>query len=123
MNIRRDQRLVLQNMSWLDRAVRFVIGIVMLFLPLVWLMETTNEATWHVYSIIASIYPLLSSILGIDPIYKMFKFRSCGTSKENACGTFPFQVASIFNKKPVPKTHKEHSLEASEFKDSARSTS
>lgn len=121
MTVRNDQKKVLQNLSWVDRSVRFVIGLALLFVPMLMLTMSSQEASWHIGAFIVSFYPILTALIGWDPVYQLFKVRSCGDSKENSCGTFPFQVASAMHKNPKPKSDLEHSLETSEMDNSAKS--
>lgn len=98
-------------MGWLDRVLRVLAGIAMLGYP-VFLLQTSESvpAQWPFYSMILSIYPWLTGIIGVDPIYKMFGIRTCDNAGRNACGTFPYEIDSALGNKPIPKSDEEHSL-------------
>lgn len=110
----REKLRVPQNLGWMDRVIRILVGSVMLLYPvyLVLITEST-QAQWPFYSMLLSIYPWLTGIVGYDPIYKLFSFRTCNTSGTNPCGTFPYEVDAALGNKPIPKSDIEHSLEQS----------
>jgi hypothetical protein len=87
------------------------------------LNKTNQEATWHIWAFVLSTYPILTGVLGWDPLYQMFKVKTCGTSKRNACGTFPYQIMSAIGYKAHPKSHLEHSAETTRFDSPAESKS
>ena len=87
-----------QNMGWADRVLRFVIGLALIVYALV-MMETRDEIGGYAYVFYFSIYPMLTAILGWDPLYRLFQARSCNDSGRNACGTFPFEVEASLGKK------------------------
>ena len=112
MNALREKLRVMQNLGWLDRVLRELAGAVMLGYP-VFLIMTNDEvqSPWVWYSMLLSIYPWLTGILGFDPIYAQFAVRSCDTSGTNPCGTFPYEVDAALGRKPIPNSNIEHSLE------------
>lgn len=90
---------VIQNLGWLDRVLRFCVGAVLLALPCFLIISGTMEVTWYlVGAMLVSVYPLLTSFIGIDEIYRFFNVKSCGTSPGNRCGTFPDEIHSAFGK-------------------------
>lgn len=82
---------VVQNLGWLDRAFRFVGAFILLGYPLYATGDGTMS-TFHVVLMLISIYPLVTAILGWDPLYSAVGLRSCDTSKRNRCGSFPYEV-------------------------------
>jgi len=103
-----------QNLGMLDRVMRVIIGTVMLAVP--YYLITQEGATvqaWHSWTMVLSVYPFLSGILGADPIYNMMGKKSCDLSDRNRCGSFPFQVDAFMGHKPIPEDDYEHTLEHS----------
>lgn len=103
----------IQNMGWLDRALRFLIGIALIVYVL---MIVSNNSTLgnYIYLPIIAIYPLMTAILGWDPLYHLGHVRSCQTDGHNACGSFPYEVASAVGKKPECHDGYDCSLTSSE---------
>ena len=105
---------VMQNLGWFDRVLRFVLGSVLLALPCYLIISGSHEVTWYLMgTILLSVYPLLTSIIGVDQIYNFFNMKSCGTSSRNQCGTFPFEIDAALGNNPIPDSDIEHSLEHS----------
>lgn len=105
---------VIQNLGWLDRVLRFVTGVVLLAIPCFLILSGAMETTWYlVASMLLSVYPLMTSIIGVDQVYKFLGVKSCGTSDRNQCGTFPYEVDAALGRKPIPDSDVEHSLERS----------
>jgi hypothetical protein len=110
MELLRKKLRVIQNMGWLDRVLRVLVGMVMLGYPIFLLVTTETIPQWPFYSMILSIYPWLTGIIGVDPIYRMFDTRTCDIAGRNACGTFPFEVDAALGNNPIPKNDGDHSL-------------
>ncbi len=110
----RTQLGVIQNMGWLDRVIRVLVGTAMLIYP-VFLMLTndTVQPPWLLYSMLLSVYPWLTGIIGFDPVYKQFVVRTCDTSDRNPCGTFPYELDAALGRHPIPNSEVERSLERS----------
>jgi hypothetical protein len=104
---------VIQNMGWLDRVLRAVAGAALLAFAMTAMMASNENLTWALYAVLASVYPLLTAIVGWDPIYEMMTVRTCGMSDRNPCGTFPFEVDAALGHRPIPRSDIEHSLENS----------
>jgi len=100
-----------QNLGLWDRVLRVIVGCVMLAVPYYSLtqMNTTTEM-WQSVMIIMSIYPWLSGILGTDPVYRLFKVKSCDLSSRNRCGSFPFQIDAFLGRNPIPEDDYEHTM-------------
>ena len=105
---------VAQNLSLLDRLFRFVIGIGLIAVAAVTLI-TGSAVTWQGFAILLSIYPLMTGMLGVDPVYSLFNKKTCGINDRNQCGTIPYQVDAAMGHHPVPDKGYEydHSLGAS----------
>lgn len=109
-----------QNLGFLDRTVRFVIGAAMLAVP--YFMLTQQGAVvepWQAWLMVLSVYPCLTGILGIDPIYRVFGKKSCDLSNRNRCGSYPFQVDALIGRDPQPEDDYEHTLEHSRHRKAA----
>lgn len=105
---------VIQNLGWLDRVLRFTIGVVLLAMPCFLILSGAMETTWYlVGSMLLSVYPLMTSIIGVDQFYRFMGVKSCGTSDRNQCGTFPYEIDAALGHKPIPDSDVEHSLERS----------
>lgn len=118
-------RLIPQNMGWLDRLLRFIVGTTMLAVPFTilvlsmdpeWLGKGHEVSNWVYYTPLISIYFFMTAILGADPVYALLRIRSCGNNPRNPCGTFPFEVDAALGNKPIPDSDIEHSLAASHHK-------
>ena len=86
-----------QNLGWLDRTVRLIIGAALIAVVLFELGQG-NTLGWQAYLPIVAIYPLLSGMLGWDPLYATGHVKSCDTSSRNKCGTYLFEVESAMGK-------------------------
>lgn len=108
-----------QNLGLFDRIARFAIGVAMLGGGSVFVIQAGEL---HAYTVmeagmlvmmIASVYPLMTAILGYDPLYSLAHVRSCSDSGRNQCGTFPYQVRAALGKAPkYCEVSDQHSLEA-----------
>ena len=102
---------ITQNLSMLERVLRFILGTAMIGIP--YLLLTQPGATINnllAWSMVLSSYPFLTSIIGVDPIYRLFKVKSCDISERNRCGSFPFQVDAFVGRNPKPEDDLEHTL-------------
>ncbi len=103
---------VMQNLGWLDRVLRVLLSGALLLVPML-LAETSGVQEWQSLFMLLAIYPLLTGIIGVDPIYQGLHLRSCDTSRRNQCGTFPYEVDAALGHDPQPGSNIEHSLEHS----------
>lgn len=105
---------VIQNLGWLDRIVRTVLGFALLaYATFQVLVGDMTESPWVVYAMLVSVYPILSGIIGYDALYDYFSVRTCGISDRNQCGTFPYEVDAALGNHPIPESDVDHSLEHS----------
>lgn len=104
---------VIQNLGWLDRVLRAVAGISILAFALNAITMNSENTSWAFYVVLVSVYPLLTGMIGWDPIYESVTVKSCGTSDRNPCGTFPFEVDAALGRQPIPRDDVDHSLENS----------
>lgn len=122
--------MVAENLGWLDRLLRFIIATAFLSVSATYLFLGSGTPTWlkegapmvwPYYLMIIAIYPMVTAILGRDPIYGLLGIRSCGDSLKNPCGTFPFEVDAALGHNPIPNSKIEHSLSASHHEKRAQS--
>ncbi|HEY5604728.1 MAG TPA: DUF2892 domain-containing protein [Gammaproteobacteria bacterium] len=104
---------IIQNLGWIDRSLRFAIGAVVMGFLVYLVYSQPSVPAWYHYAILIMVYPMLTAIFGLDPIYHIFSIRSCGMSERNPCGTFPFEVDAALGHHPIPDSDIEHSLERS----------
>jgi hypothetical protein len=114
MEFSRTKLRVVQNIGLMDRGVRVLVGILLLVGGVV-SMVMIDANIWAPYAMLLSIYPLLTSGLGWDPLYAMFGARTCSVeSGRNQCGTLPYEVDASLGNKPIPDTEHDHSLYGSQ---------
>lgn len=87
-----------QNMGWIDRVLRFALGFALIVLVLLD-MDQSAPLGGYAYLPLLAIYPLITAILGWDPLYAMGHIRSCEKSGRNQCGTFPYEIETAMGKK------------------------
>lgn len=104
---------VVQNLGWLDRVIRIVIGVAFIAVPCYYLLAGQPLTTWFSIVMLLAVYPLMTGMLGRDLLYDMFNVKSCGTSERNQCGTFPYEIDAALGHHPIPDSDVEHSLERS----------
>jgi hypothetical protein len=89
----RAKLTLLQNIGWWDRAVRFIAGTAVgaygIFIAL------QGEAIWPTVAILVSIYPVITAMVGWDPLYQFFNARTCG----RRCGPLPFEMNTVFKQR------------------------
>lgn len=104
---------VIQNVGLADRVIRVIIGAFMLIGVMVYIQRTGVIVDSEAYVALLSIYPLLSGILGWDPLYAMTQVRTCRMTGRNQCGTLPYQVDAAMGHRPMPNHEYDHSLAGS----------
>jgi hypothetical protein len=113
----------IQNMGYLDRIIRFALGVAMISVSATvlivssasptWLEESTTMPVWPYVVALIGIIPLFTAILGWCPVYRLFGIKSCG-GPNNPCGTLPYELYAATGNDPKPKTRSDHSLGNSE---------
>ncbi len=99
-----------QNLSLIDRVVRLVLGLVMISVLFFDNPYFVLSTTWMSVLVLVSIYPLMTGMLGVDPLYAAAHVKSCDTSEHNQCGTLPYQAAAATDHIPgVCDDETEHS--------------
>lgn len=88
---------VKENVGLLDRSLRLIAGAAMLAVPyLLMIQENSSIHVWYSLSMLLSVYPILTGIIGFDPLYKLYDAKTCDLSQRNQCGDFPYQVDALF---------------------------
>lgn len=120
MIIRTEQVNAYHNIGLIDRVVRFAVGVAMLAGGAFYV---TQAGALHAYTateagmlitMLVSIYPLLTAVLGVDPLYTVVGISSGSNTGRNQCGTFPYQIKAALGKAPryCETADCEHSLES-----------
>ena len=108
---------MVENMGFYDRVIRALIGVAMNIPIVIYLFQlpTSPQAFDpngpQFYVSAASFYFLLTSLMGWDPFYAMFKVKSCGGSGRNRCGSFQYQTEAAMGNNP--KTDKNYEIRGS----------
>lgn len=109
---------VVENLGWPDRGIRIMLGTVLVAVPLTIIaikgpiIQGTSLSAWLYVAILAALYPFWTTAIGWDPIYQLFKVRSCGGSEKNPCGTLPYELDAAAGRHPIPDSNVIHSLGA-----------
>ncbi len=112
----RNRLGVVYNVGLLDRVVRFIGGFALLTAGAIGMSMTPTITTWESVAILVSVYPVMTAILGWDPLYALFGARTCSLEGgRNQCGTLPYEVDAAMGNDPEPDKGFEydHSLSAS----------
>lgn len=106
---------VIQNVGLVDRMGRFLIGSSILgyFVSYYEMEHPSISLAWETGMVMAALYPLMTAMIGWDPLYAFLNARSCSSTGRHQYGTFPYQLRAIIGR--VPKYFEdpeEHSLES-----------
>lgn len=115
MTIASENAKPIQNIGFVDRIIRFVIGAGLIWsVVLYYGMEHPMLNVFaQVMAVIVALYPLWTCNVGWDPIYALFGINSGSDSGRNQCGTFPYQIKAAAGRAPkYCDIHDERSLEA-----------
>lgn len=92
----RAKLTLLQNIGWWDRIARFAVGAAVsaygIFIAL------QGKAIWPTVAILASMYPVITAMVGWDPLYQLFNARTCG----RRCGPLPFEIEAMLKQRTKP---------------------
>ena len=115
----KKQFRIIENMGWLDRIIRMIVGTALIIVPMIFLTmnsmrldEGGSVSAWWYVGMLVALYPFWTSSIGWDPVYSLFNIRTCGGSEKNPCGTFPFEVDAAVGDHPIPDSDVVHSLTA-----------
>jgi hypothetical protein len=105
----------LHNIGLIDRVARFVCGGTLLFAGAVSSVASGRTEDWQAALMLLAIYPLMTAIIGWDPLYQIMHVRTGTDTGKNVTGTFPFQLDAALGHHPVPDKDYEydHSLSGS----------
>ena len=118
-DVQKKQFRIIENMGWLDRIIRMIVGTVLIIVPMIFLAiysmrldEGNSVSPWWYVGMLVSLYPFWTSSIGWDPVYDLFNLRTCGGSEKNPCGSFPYEVDAAVGHHPIPDSDVVHSLTA-----------
>ncbi len=86
-----------QNLGWLDRTIRVVLGFALIAIAYFNLRQGVTLG-WYAYLPILGLYPLFTGMFGWDPFYAAIHVKTCDTSSHNQCGTYPYEIESATGK-------------------------
>jgi len=114
MNTQQTHKLApVQNIGITDRLARFFIGGGMLGVGAYYEL-TIGPNFFDVGLMLLSIYPLMTTLMGWDPVYQILGAKSCSIEGgRNVCGTFPYEVDAALGHNPEPDNSYDHSLSGS----------
>jgi len=114
MNTQTTHKLApVQNLGITDRIFRFFIGGAMLGIG-AFLEVTVGVNIYDVGLMLLSIYPLMTTLMGWDPVYEMLGAKTCSIEGgHNACGTFPYELDAALGNEPEANKSYDHSLSGS----------
>lgn len=105
-----------ENIGLLDRMVRFFGGGALMTFGVLSALFTGHDVMSAI-AVLLAIYPLMTTIMGWDPIYQLLGTRTCAVEGgRNQCGTLPYEVDSALGHEPKPNEgyNYDHSLTASQ---------
>ncbi|MBL1293677.1 MAG: DUF2892 domain-containing protein [Thiotrichales bacterium] len=107
------------NIDLIDRVARILLGATLVGGAITSILNS-SVVTWQVSVALFAIYPLMTGMLGWDPVYAVGHKKACDLSNRNRCGTFPYQIDAILGHNPISDEGYEydHSLTACHHEDS-----
>ena len=118
----RNRLGVVYNIGLFDRVARFIVGFALLVAGSIGMSMSPAITTWEATAILVSVYPVLTAILGWDPLYALFGARTCSLEGgRNQCGTLPYEIDAAMGNDPEPDKGFEydHSLSGSHHRHAA----
>jgi len=98
----------IQNTGLEDRLIRFVAGAVLMAYGII-TIALNGSATLPTLAIVVGIYPLMTATVGWDPLYHLFKVRTCAVKGgRHQCGTLPYEVDAALGHYPKPEVGHEY---------------
>ncbi len=100
---------VVQNIGLADRMLRFFGGGALFAGGVLGMVVSGGASLWSALAIILSVYPLMTTMMGWDPLYQMTGARTCSLEGgRNQCGTFPYEVDAALGHEPRPEAGQEY---------------
>lgn len=91
-----------ENIGLVDRMVRFFGGGALMTFGVISALLTGHDVMSAI-AILLAVYPLMTTIMGWDPIYQLLGARTCAVEGgRNQCGTFPYELDSALGHEPKP---------------------
>jgi hypothetical protein len=91
-----------ENIGLVDRMVRFFGGGALMTFGVLSALLTGHDVISAV-AILLAVYPLMTTVMGWDPVYQLFGARTCTVEGgRNQCGTLPYELDSALGHEPAP---------------------
>ncbi len=102
MSILRGKMAPAENIGLVDRMVRFFGGGLLMTYGVISALTTMHDVISAI-AILVAVYPLMTTMMGWDPIYQLLGARSCSVENgRNQCGTLPYEMDSALGNNPKP---------------------
>jgi hypothetical protein len=111
-----------ENIGLIDRMLRFFGGGALMIYGVMSAVLTGHDVVSAI-AILLAVYPLMTTMMGWDPIYELLGARSCEVEGgRNQCGTLPFELDSALGHEPKPDAgyDYDHSLAGSHHEEPRR---
>ncbi len=105
----------IENMGLIDRVTRFLIGggALSYFVFYTQLQHPWMLAASQVLVTGVCLYFMITAMIGWEPLYALFRIKSCSLTGRNQCGTLPYQFKALLGHAPrYCESESQHSLEA-----------
>jgi len=105
-----------ENIGLVDRMVRFFGGGALMAFGVMSALLTGHDVISAI-AILLAVYPLMTTVMGWDPIYQLLGARTCALEGgRNQCGTLPYELDSALGHEPKPDDgyNYDHSLTGSQ---------
>jgi len=97
----KDNMQVVQNIGLADRLIRFFGGGALLSWGALSLVMDSTPIMATI-AILLAVYPLMTTVMGWDPLYQLFGTRTCSLEGgRNQCGTFPYELDAAVGHDPT----------------------
>jgi hypothetical protein len=91
-----------ENIGLVDRMVRFFGGGALMAIGVLSALLTGHDVISAI-AILLAVYPLMTTLMGWDPVYQLFDARTCTVEGgRNQCGTLPYELDSALGHEPKP---------------------
>jgi hypothetical protein len=91
-----------ENIGLVDRMVRFFGGGALMTFGVMSALLSGHDVISAI-AILLAVYPLMTTIMGWDPVYQLVGARTCTVEGgRNQCGTLPYELDSALGHEPKP---------------------